>query len=94
MTAQSRDDCVNRMLTHMRAFQKMPGRWDEGAKGRAYARFESAWDEATVPERQRYQSTIFREIRERAPVRRPSAVVDLADRRRQSRQQSRAGRSR
>ena len=87
------DDNVNRMLTHMRAFQKMPGRWDEGEKGREYAQFEDAWGKATVDERQRYQSILFREIRERAPARQPAPVVDLAASR-QSRQKPRTERSR
>jgi hypothetical protein len=87
MTGQVDDARVNRMLTHMRAFQKMPGRWDEGEKGRVHAQFQAAWDSATVPERQRYQTAILQQIMARAPVRQPAAVVDLADRRRQSRQQ-------
>ncbi len=78
---------VNRMLTHMRAFQQMPGRWDEGEKGRVYARFQAAWNGATVPERQRYQAVIHREILARAPARQPAAVVDLAGRRRSRQQQ-------
>jgi hypothetical protein len=94
MTESLSDARVNRMLTHMRAFQKMPGRWDEGEKGRAYAQFKAAWDSATVPERQRYQAAIFREIRARVPVRTPSAVADLAGRRHRSRQQPSTGRTR
>jgi hypothetical protein len=85
MGRQDSDARVDRMLTHMRAFQKMPGRWDEGPKGREYGRFQAAWNEATVPERQRYQAAIFREIRERhaRPERSPAPVADLAARRRQ-----------
>ena len=86
MTTPSGDDRVNRMLTHMRAFQKLPGRWDEGVKGRTYAQFEAAWGSATVPERQAYQRTISREARERHDRRQAASrapVIDLAARREQ-----------
>ena len=113
MTTSISDARVDQMLRYMHAFQRLPGRWDEGEKGRVHALFKRTWDTATVPERQRYQATILREVRERhqgassraerAPVRQPAPVTDLArrprigqagERRRQQPGRERRGRSR